>query len=87
MTLTAFVKMLTKGAERYIEVREALGAQVLRSTYKREGPRGKGWLLAKMVREIPLTPPISSRSVNGQVLGKNRIVDGKERRKFWNRLS
>lgn len=51
MTLTAFVKMLTK-VQDDMEVREALGAQVLRSTYKREGPRGKAWFLAKMVREI-----------------------------------
>lgn len=53
MTLTAFVKILAKGVERDIEVREALGAQVQRSTDKGQGGRcGEVWLLAKMMREI-----------------------------------
>lgn len=50
MTLTAFVKMLMKDEERYNEVREASGTQILRSTYKRDGPCGKAWFLAKIVR-------------------------------------
>lgn len=87
MTLAACVRLLAKGVERRIEVRAALG-QKFRGLQGKGRPRGRLESLAvcRDGERNTLTPPISSRVVNVQVL-RSRIADEKERRKFWNWLS